>query len=47
MTKKEFEKMVEEDRKILTQRWADKFQSELAAMRKQRMEKIKKISEED
>ena len=45
MTKKEFEKMVEEDRKILTQRWAEKFQAELAAMRKRRMEKIKNNDE--
>ena len=45
MTKKELETMMEEDWKILTQRWADKFQSELAAMRKQRMEKIKKNDE--
>ena len=45
MTKKELEKMMEEDWKLLTKRWADKFQSELAAMRKQRMEKIKKNDE--
>ena len=45
MTKEELEKMMEEDRKLLTQRYIDKFKSQTVAMQKQGMKKIKKLED--